>query len=77
MERGGGVEGEALSALTLDAVPAVADEGAPVAIGLGERMEDERKALVGEVEGVVAVRAWNGRRLGWRIDDAKLDFHGS
>lgn len=76
------MEREALPALTLDAVPALANEGALVAIGLGERGEDQREALVGEVEGVVAMRRLSrrfrrNRGHGFVVEETKLDFHDS
>jgi hypothetical protein len=74
------VQREALPTLTLDVVPALTNEGALVAIGLGERSEDQGEALVGEVERVVDMRRLNWG-FGWNkgvrlvIEEAKLDFH--
>lgn len=41
-----GVEGEAATALTFDAEPPFADEGAPLAVAGGERLEDVGQAFV-------------------------------
>jgi hypothetical protein len=74
------MESEALSALALDTVPAVTNQGALVAIRLGERTEDQGETLVGEVKGVVAMHGMNrgfDRNKGNRlvIKETKLDLH--
>lgn len=74
------MEREALPTLPLNTVPAVTNKGAPVAIRLGERTEDQREALVGEVKCVIAMHGLNrgfDRRKRNRlvIEEPKLDFH--
>uniref|UniRef100_A0A8R7PHR9 Uncharacterized protein n=1 Tax=Triticum urartu TaxID=4572 RepID=A0A8R7PHR9_TRIUA len=67
-EHGARVEGEAVARGGVDLLPARAGEGAGVALGRGERGEDEREDLVGEVLRVVARR--RGRREGGWVEAA-------